>query len=168
VTAPGQAVAWDVAVAGRPQGAARAALAVACALAVVGPALVGYEDYLLFNASVAMVYLLLATGYNVLLGMCGQLAMSHVAFFGIGAYASALATRDAGCRTRSPSGWRSSCRRPAPGHGARGGPFVGPYLAMITFAFHSMALTIFINWTDVTNGWAGCPGSRRSVSAMSS
>ena len=25
--------------------------------------------------------------------------------------------------------------------------FVGPYLAMITFAFHSMALTIFINWT---------------------
>ena len=26
---------------------------------------------------------------------------------------------------------------------------------MITFAFHSMALTIFINWTEVTNGWGG-------------
>ena len=33
--------------------------------------------------------------------------------------------------------------------------FVGPYLAMITFAFHSMALTVFINWTEVTNGWGG-------------
>ena len=75
-----------------------------CGLALAVPALIGYEDYLLFNACVAMVYLLLATGYNILLGMCGQLAMSHVAFFGIGAYASALATRDAACRIRWPCG----------------------------------------------------------------
>ena len=156
MTAPGQVVAWDVAVAGRRQGAARAALAVACALAVVGPALVGYEDYLLFNASVAMVYLLLATGYNVLLGMCGQLAMSHVAFFGIGAYASALATRDAGLPYPVALGLAlllpTACAWVMARAAVR---FVGPYLAMISFAFHSMALTIFINWTDVTNGWGG-------------
>jgi branched-chain amino acid transport system permease protein len=32
---------------------------------------------------------------------------------------------------------------------------VGPYLAMITFAFHTIALAVFVNWTEVTNGWGG-------------
>ena len=156
MTAPGPVVAWDTVVAGRPRGAAWAALVVAGVLALLGPALVGYEDYLLFNASVAMVYLLLATGYNILLGMCGQLAMSHVAFFGIGAYASALATRDAGLPYPVALGLAlllpTACAWVMARAAVR---FVGPYLAMITFAFHSMALTIFINWTEVTNGWGG-------------
>jgi branched-chain amino acid transport system permease protein len=134
----------------------RLALAGLAAVAAAVPTLVGHEDYFLFNAGVAMVYLLLATGYNFLIGMCGQLAMSHVAFFGIGAYASALLTRNwgwpypaallAALALPTVSAWvmaRAAVR------------FVGPYLAMITFAFHAMALTVFINWTEVTNGWGG-------------
>ncbi len=136
--------------------APRLALLAVCGLALAVPALIGYEDYLLFNACVAMVYLLLATGYNVLLGMCGQLAMSHVAFFGIGAYASALATRDAGLPYPVALGLAlllpTACAWVLARAAVR---FVGPYLAMITFAFHSMALTVFINWTAVTNGWGG-------------
>jgi len=140
----------------RVRGASLTALVGVCGLAVAGPALIGYEDYLLFNANVAMVYLLLATGYNILLGMCGQLALSHVAFFGIGAYASALATRDAGLPYPVALGLAlllpTACAWVMARAAVR---FVGPYLAMITFAFHSMALTVFINWTEVTNGWGG-------------
>jgi branched-chain amino acid transport system permease protein len=132
------------------------AVAAVTAVALTVPALIGYEDYLLFNASVAMVYLLLATGYNVLLGMCGQLAMAHVAFFGIGAYASALATRDAGLPYPVALGLALLLPTVCAWVMARAAVrFVGPYLAMITFAFHSMVLTIFINWTEVTNGWGG-------------
>ena len=133
-----------------------AALLGLAAVAVAVPPLVGYEDYLLFNACVAMVYLLLATGYNFLVGMCGQLAMSHVAFFGIGAYASALATRDGGwpypVALLAAVALPTACAWVMARAAVR---FVGPYLAMITFAFHAMAATVFVNWTAVTNGWGG-------------
>jgi branched-chain amino acid transport system permease protein len=33
--------------------------------------------------------------------------------------------------------------------------FTAAYLAMVTFAFHSMCFTLFINWQPVTNGWEG-------------
>ena len=140
----------------RPAAARIGGLLGVAGLAAAFPRLVGYEDYLLFNACVALIYLLLATGYNFLIGMCGQLAMSHVAFFGIGAYTSALLTRDlqwpflaalvAAVALPTLCAWvmaRAAVR------------FVGPYLAMITFAFHAMTLTVFINWTAVTNGWGG-------------
>ena len=105
-----------------------------------------------------LVYVMLATGYNILLGMCGQLAMSHVAFFGIGAYASALLTRDAGVPFRWP--WAGA---PAGDGGrlcawvmARGG---GAVRRSVSRDDHlrvpPMAFTVFINWTDVTNGWGG-------------
>jgi branched-chain amino acid transport system permease protein len=134
----------------------RLALAGLAAVAAAVPTLVGYEDYFLFNAGVAMVYLLLATGYNFLIGMCGQLAMSHVAFFGIGAYASALLTRNWGwpypAALVAALALPTACAWVMARAAVR---FVGPYLAMITFAFHAMALTVFINWTEVTNGWGG-------------
>ena len=123
---------------------------------VLFPVLSGYEDYLLYNAALAAIYVLLATGYNILIGMTGQLAMSHVAFYGIGAYVSALLTRDAGLAwplslalgMAVPTFWAWVMARAAV-------RFTGPYLAMITFAFHSMVVALFINWTDVTNGWGG-------------
>ena len=136
----------------------RGGLGVAAAIAasIAFPALAGFEDYLLFNAGVAMVYVLLAVGYNILIGMCGQLAMSQVAFFGIGAYASALLTRDLGVPWPAALAAAIALPTAAAFVMARAAVrFSGPYLAMITFAFHSMALTIFINWTELTNGWGG-------------
>jgi branched-chain amino acid transport system permease protein len=149
-------VAAPSAIGARAATARRGALLVAAAAALAFPALAGYEAYLLFNACVALVYLLLATGYNFLIGMCGQLAMAHVAFFGIGAYTSALLTRDAG--VPYPLALAAALALPTACAWAMAGialRFVGPYLAMITFAFHAMATTVFINWTAVTNGWGG-------------
>ena len=58
-----------------------------------------------------MMYAVLALGLDLLLGWAGQFAFAHIAFFGIGIYATALLqTRlgvpfiigDAGSRPRSP------------------------------------------------------------------
>jgi branched-chain amino acid transport system permease protein len=127
-------------------------------LAALGalPALVGHEDYFLFNASLALVSLVLANGYNFLLGMCGQLALSHVAFFAIGAYTSALLTRDAG--VPYPLALAAAVALPSLSAWAMAAAavrFVGPYLAMVTFAFHAMVQTLLVNWIAVTNGWGG-------------
>lgn len=134
----------------------RAAGAVAAGFAVLFPILVGGEEYLVYNGCVALIVVLLATGYNILIGMCGQFAMSHVAFFGIGAYASALLTRDLGWPY--PLALAAALALPMLAALAMARAAVrltGPYLAMVTFAFHSMALTVFTNWTEVTNGWGG-------------
>lgn len=134
----------------------RVALSAVIVLLVLFPAIAGFQDYLLYNAGIALLYVLLATGLNILLGLCGQLALSHVAFFGIGAYASALLTRDWGvpwplaalAATALPTIAALVIARAAL-------RFTGPYLAMVTFAFHSAVLTLFTNWVGLTNGWGG-------------
>ncbi len=131
-------------------------LGAACFLAVALPGLVSFEDYLLYNAGIALIYVVLATGYNILLGLCGQLSMAQVAFFGLGGYASALLTRDlhwpwaaallVAALLPTAGAWviaRAALR------------LTGPYLAMVTFAFHSALFTLFTNWVDLTNGWGG-------------
>jgi len=135
---------------------ARAFMVLAVVTSLAFPLIVGRQDYALYSATSALVYVILATGYNILIGMCGQLAMSHVAFFGIGAYASALLTRDAG--VPFPAAMAVAILLPTLSAFVMARAAVrlsGPYLALVTFAFHSMALTVFINWVDVTNGWGG-------------
>ncbi len=120
------------------------------------PYLAGGEDYLIYNACIALIVVILATGYNILIGMCGQLAMSHVAFFGIGAYTSALLTRELGVPFAAALCAAILLPTAAAFVMARAAVrLTGPYLAMVTFAFHSIALTLFINWTELTNGWGG-------------
>jgi branched-chain amino acid transport system permease protein len=140
----------------RSQLGSRIALVVVTALLLLLPVIAGFQAYLLYNAGIALLYVLLATGFNILLGLCGQLALAHIAFFGIGAYASALLTRDLGFPWLAAAliaivlptlaAWviaRAALR------------FTGPYLAMVTFAFHSAVLTVFTNWVALTNGWGG-------------
>jgi branched-chain amino acid transport system permease protein len=111
---------------------------------------------MLYSACIALIWVLMATGYNFLIGMSGQMAMSHIAFFGIGAYVSALLTRNLavpyilalGAALLLPAFCAWVMAKAAV-------KFTGPYLAMITFAFHAMCNTLFINWKEVTNGWDG-------------
>lgn len=130
--------------------------AAALVAAVVFPGVVGFQDYMLFTGVTALAAILLANGYNILIGMSGQFAMAHVAFFGVGAYVSALLVRNgqvpyliallAAIILPTILAWfiaRAAVK------------FAGPYLAMITFAFHSIAAVLFINWDALTNGWRG-------------
>lgn len=47
-------------------------------------------DYYLSVATFAALNVMLAVGLNLITGFCGQVSLGHAAFFGIGAYASAL------------------------------------------------------------------------------
>ena len=68
---------------------AAGALAVA-ALASV-PLWLG-DQYILSMMTLSGIFIIAAISLNLLLGYTGQLSLGHVAFFGIGAYASALTT----------------------------------------------------------------------------
>jgi branched-chain amino acid transport system permease protein len=109
-----------------------------------------------FSACLALIWVVLATGYNIVIGMCGQLSMAQIAFYGMGAYASALLTRDWG--VPFPAAFAVAIALPTAAAWVMAKAavkFTAAYLAMVTFAFHSMCLTLFINWQPVTNGWEG-------------
>src|SRR5262249_5742259 len=50
------------------------------------------DQYLLHISIITGIFIIAAMSLNLLLGYTGQLSLGHVAFFGIGAYASALTT----------------------------------------------------------------------------
>ena len=54
------------------------------------------NDYLLHLLNLICVYAIVAVGLNILTGYSGQLSLGHGAFFGIGAYTSALLAARAG------------------------------------------------------------------------
>jgi branched-chain amino acid transport system permease protein len=47
-------------------------------------------DYTLSVATFAALHVILALGLNLIMGFCGQASLGHAAFFGVGAYASAM------------------------------------------------------------------------------
>ena len=49
------------------------------------------NPYLVYVTSIALLYVILAVGLNILLGYTGQFAFANAALFGIGAYATGLA-----------------------------------------------------------------------------
>ena len=48
------------------------------------------NEYLLWVANAMLVYILVTTGFNIIIGNLGQLAFANTAFFGIGAYTTAI------------------------------------------------------------------------------
>jgi branched-chain amino acid transport system permease protein len=71
-------------------GGAVAVLALACAAPFI---LNAYAVYLL---TLTGIFALVALGLNILVGYAGQISLCHAAFFGVGAYATALLTQKAG------------------------------------------------------------------------
>ncbi len=111
----------------------------------------GYQTYLLGLVGVTA---LVATGLNVLMGLTGQTSIGHVGFFAIGAYTTAILTKDAGA-----SFWLALV---AAGVGAALAlpalRLSGPYLAMITLAFAFVVEHGAIEWRGLTGGSNGIMG----------
>ena len=63
------------------------------------------DQYFLHVTITTAIFIIAAMSLNLLLGYTGQLSLGHVAFFGIGAYASALTRWDSmsSCRAVLPS-----------------------------------------------------------------
>ncbi len=112
--------------------------------------------YFLYIANLLMMYVILAIGFDILLGWTGQFAFAHIAFYGIGIYGTAL--------LQLRFGVPFVIGMPA---AAALAALIGflialpatrlrtVYLALATFAFAECAEWVFRTWESVTKGSDG-------------
>ena len=117
-----------------------------------------WNPYHLHVAIMAGIFTVLALSLNLLLGYAGQLSLGHAAFFGIGAYASALLTVKAGW---SPwAGLAAALLLPGLAGYAVGRLALrirGAYFVLLTISFAGVISLVSVNWMDLTNGPLGIP-----------
>ncbi len=113
-------------------------------------------QYFLYIGNVLMMYAVLAIGLDLLLGWAGQFAFAHIAFFGLGAYATVL------LQTRLGLPFMVAMPLSAIAAGILGMLIAFPaarlravYLALATFAFAEGAQWVFNAWDSVTGGADG-------------
>jgi branched-chain amino acid transport system permease protein len=106
-----------------------------------------------------LIYVMLAWGLNIVVGLAGLLDLGYVAFYAVGAYCYALLGTELG--------WSFWILLPTAGLMAAfwgiilGFPVLrlrGDYLAIVTLAFGEIIRLVLINWREVTNGSAGISG----------
>lgn len=106
-----------------------------------------------------LIYIMLAWGLNIVVGLAGLLDLGYVAFYAVGAYSYALLSDYFGL-----SFW---LLLPISGILAAfwgiilGFPVLrlrGDYLAIVTLAFGEIIRLVLINWTEVTKGTFGISG----------
>ena len=131
-------------------------LAVTAALAF--PQL-GLKNYYLHIAVLSLLHILLALGLNLIAGYAGQLSLAHAAFFGIGAYTTALLTLN-----QHWSFWLAApigavvAGLVAVAIGLPTLRLKGPYFVISSMGFGEIVRLIFLNWQSVTRGPNGLPG----------
>lgn len=118
--------------------------------------------YLIHIAILFVIYAILGVGLNLIVGYAGLLSVTHAAFYGIGAYATAIALTQYGV------GFFTSVILGiliAAVVGLVAGMvlsrFKDDYYALASFGFNVIAFSIFLNWEDVTKGPLGIPGISR-------
>jgi branched-chain amino acid transport system permease protein len=139
---------------GSPTLARLAPLLLLLAIGFVLPRLV--PEYFLLLGNVLMMYAVLAIGLDLLLGWAGQFAFAHIAFYGIGAYATVL------FQSRLDLPLIVAMPLAAILAGIVGFLIALPatrlravYLALATFAFAEGAQWVFNTWDSVTQGADG-------------
>lgn len=118
-------------------------------------------DYVLHILILCMIYSIFALSLNLELGYTGLYNFGHIAFFGIGAYTSALLSiRGMPVPIAMGSGAALACMA--------GGLFAlpalrlsGDYFGIATFVFAEMAHLFFLNQRELTGGPMGLPGIPR-------
>jgi branched-chain amino acid transport system permease protein len=111
-----------------------------------------------------LIYVMLGWGLNIVVGLAGLLDLGYVAFYAVGAYSYALLSTTYGL-----SFW--ICLPLAGILAAFWGMILGfpvlrlrgDYLAIVTLAFGEIIRIVLINWTDLTNGYAGISGIPRAT-----
>ena len=137
----------------------RAGTAVGALVALAAPFWIP-NPYHLHVLIMAGIFAVLAMSLNLLLGYTGQLSLGHAAFFGIGAYTSALLTLPplewsfwlalpAGAALAGVAGW---------GIGRLALKVRGAYFVLVTISFAGVISLVSQNWMELTNGPLGLPG----------
>jgi len=133
--------------------------------AVASVPLVVTGTYYQFMLVIIFIYIIVATGLNILTGYAGQISLGHAGLFAIGAYTTALVSKGlaqvpvigaSGLHvwTGVAAGIVLSCVFGAvlayPALRAS-----GPYLAMVTVAFGWVIWKVLLEWVPVTGGDLG-------------
>lgn len=135
-------------------------LAIAVILALV-PLFVR-NDYMLHILITIAVYGILVLGLEIILGQAGLFSLGHAAFYGMGAYTSALLVLRLGFPL-----WLSAIGAVITSGlfgAALGFPVLrlrGDYLAIATLGFGEIFRLILVNWDSLTHGPMGLPGIPR-------
>ncbi len=119
----------------------------------------GGGNYILTVLIYVGINTILAVGLNLLMGYAGQVSLGHAAFYGIGAYTSAILTTRTGI---SPwiaiaVGVAITCVV-AYLLGAQALRLHGPYLAMATLGFGVIVSIVLLQWEPMTGGTSGIYG----------
>ena len=117
------------------------------------------DPYFLHVVIMAGIFGVLALSLNLLLGYTGQLSLGHAAFFGIGAYTSALLTLrlewsfwlalPGAVALTALAGWLI---------GRLALKLRGAYFVLVTISFAGVISLVSVNWMELTNGPLGLPG----------
>jgi branched-chain amino acid transport system permease protein len=115
-----------------------------------------YQRYVI---SLGGIFCILTIGLNYVMGLCGQISLAHVAFWGVGAYVSALLV----LRLNFPFilallSAGIICLFLGAILGIPSLKIKGFYLAITTLGFSQIINLILNNWVDVTRGADGLPG----------
>ena len=115
------------------------------------------NEYLQFMANLMLVYVLVTIGFNIVIGNLGQLAFANTAFFGIGAYTTAILMTYAGVpyviavvAAAMAGGIAGFLASVAALRGIR-----LYYLAVITLAFGELMRWVYLHGDRVTMGSDG-------------
>lgn len=133
----------------------RAELAI-IAIAVLFPILFRPSTSMLTLLNLAGVNAIVAVGYNLLLGYAGQISLGHSAFVGIGAYLTALLSKN----VRLPFPLvlcvvAAACGLFGAFLGLPALRLEGNYLAIATLGFGVACQHVFMEWESVTGGFSG-------------
>ena len=134
-------------------------LFILCALAVfLWPLVMGQPRFLLHVGIIVAIYVALAMSMNLMLRV-GQLSLAHGALFGIGAYGSAILSRD--------FGWPFYAAFLGAGAITAAvmlivGPILlrvkGVHFALLTFAFGEVVVLCFVEFHEIFGGNSGFGG----------
>ncbi|MBI2873652.1 MAG: branched-chain amino acid ABC transporter permease, partial [Firmicutes bacterium] len=111
--------------------------------------------YAVTMVNYALITVSLAVSLQLIFGFAGQVSLAHAAFFGIGAYVSAILS--------VRYGWPFLLALPAAGLAASLvslllaplGRLREHYFAMATLAFGLITYRFFASWQEITGGWLG-------------
>ncbi len=153
------ALPWAAVVGARPRTIDRSVIALAVLLFVV-PELMPSK----LLATEIVIWALLATAFNLLLGHAGLLSFGHAALFGTGAYTCGLLAMRLGLDIVSGLlGGALAAALVAAVVGFLSIQRVGVYFVMLTLAFNEMIFFTAYEWKSVTGGDDGLMGVPRAA-----
>jgi branched-chain amino acid transport system permease protein len=132
-------------------------LPVVAALAVMP--LIVRNEYILYTAVMAGIYIILTSSLNITNGYTGLFQFGHAAFYGIGAYTAAILSTRYGFNflVTLPLGGIMAALIGA----AIALPTLrlrGIFLALVTIGFQQITYLVIMNWIGLTRGPMGIPG----------